>query len=341
MTQESPNNNIQALHARIYPSIEEFNKPNLQVGFSDEDASFFPANFKHFQPFLGLAKKIVVANLDPANDALAYPFQNFHVLLFNLEPLREFSYEHSVNLEDLIKLSDVMVEHSLGSNGDQGYTLLKASSLPQGMTRDMGLELRLLVGLKPRFVTQLWCCEVAKSTLELKCNAYLVVLLRFGCANLAVASFGLLVVIFAVLGLLAWYLSEKIKVFDHRGHSTKLCIVFLPLLYAALVGISRVMITESLTGRLRQRCIEECWPVLIFDYKVKLSSYVICEEQILRVQTQVHQSTSYWKKGEDPELSCKPNRNHLEHIYTFGIHNVVLHSMTPYHVQLLTSFFNK
>ncbi|KAM1790404.1 hypothetical protein ACFX11_034658 [Malus domestica] len=67
MTQESPNINIRALHARIYPSIEEFNKPNLQ----------------------------------------------------NLEPLREFSYEHSVNLEDLLKLSDVMVEHFLGSNGEK------------------------------------------------------------------------------------------------------------------------------------------------------------------------------------------------------------------------------
>ncbi|CAN6543971.1 unnamed protein product [Malus baccata var. baccata] len=61
-----------------------------------------------------------------------------------------------------------------------------------------------------------------------------------------------------VLGLLAWYLSEKIKGFDHRGHSTKLCIVFLPLLYAALVGISRVMITESLAGRLRQRSCRNC-----------------------------------------------------------------------------------
>ncbi|KAM1766969.1 hypothetical protein EV2_046088 [Malus domestica] len=50
-------------------------------------------------------------------------------------------------------------------------------------------------------------------------------------------------------------------------------------------------------------CIEECRRVLIFGHKVKLSSYLIYEEQILRVQTRVHQSTSYWKKGEDPELS--------------------------------------
>lgn len=45
---------------------------------------------------------------------------------------------------------------------------------------------------------------------------------------------------FAGLGFLAWYLSGKIRVFDHRGHAAKLCILFLPLLLAALVGVSRV-----------------------------------------------------------------------------------------------------
>jgi len=35
-------------------------------------------------------------------------------------------------------------------------------------------------------------------------------------------------------------LSGKIKAFDSRGHVAKLCIVFLPLLFASLVGISRV-----------------------------------------------------------------------------------------------------
>ncbi|KAM0956552.1 hypothetical protein EV2_025595 [Malus domestica] len=42
-------------------------------------------------------RKITVVNLDAANDALPY--------------------ECFVNMEDLIKLSDVMVEHSLGPNG--------------------------------------------------------------------------------------------------------------------------------------------------------------------------------------------------------------------------------
>ncbi|KAM0933104.1 putative phosphatidate phosphatase [Dioscorea sansibarensis] len=45
---------------------------------------------------------------------------------------------------------------------------------------------------------------------------------------------------FSGLGFLALYLSGKIKVFDRRGHIAKLCVVFLPLLCASLVGISRV-----------------------------------------------------------------------------------------------------
>ncbi|XP_057436501.1 lipid phosphate phosphatase 2-like isoform X2 [Lotus japonicus] len=45
---------------------------------------------------------------------------------------------------------------------------------------------------------------------------------------------------FAGLGFLSLYLSGKIKVFDQKGHIAKLCIVVLPLLFASLVGISRV-----------------------------------------------------------------------------------------------------
>ncbi|KAB1211244.1 putative lipid phosphate phosphatase 3, chloroplastic [Morella rubra] len=45
---------------------------------------------------------------------------------------------------------------------------------------------------------------------------------------------------FAGLGFLSLYLSGKIKAFDRRGHVAKLCMVFLPLLFATLVGISRV-----------------------------------------------------------------------------------------------------
>lgn len=45
---------------------------------------------------------------------------------------------------------------------------------------------------------------------------------------------------FAGLGFLAWYLSGKIRCFDRRGHVAKLCIVFAPILLAAMVGVSRV-----------------------------------------------------------------------------------------------------
>ncbi|XP_073284516.1 lipid phosphate phosphatase 2-like [Primulina huaijiensis] len=45
---------------------------------------------------------------------------------------------------------------------------------------------------------------------------------------------------FAGLGFLSLYLSGKIKCFDQRGHVAKLCIFFLPILAACLVGISRV-----------------------------------------------------------------------------------------------------
>ncbi|CAJ1932429.1 unnamed protein product [Sphenostylis stenocarpa] len=45
---------------------------------------------------------------------------------------------------------------------------------------------------------------------------------------------------FAGLGFLAWYLSGKIKAFDGRGHVAKLCIVFFPLLVAAMIAVSRV-----------------------------------------------------------------------------------------------------
>ncbi|KAL6505773.1 Lipid phosphate phosphatase 1 [Orobanche hederae] len=45
---------------------------------------------------------------------------------------------------------------------------------------------------------------------------------------------------FAGLGFLALYLTGKIKCFDGRGHVSKLCVLFFPILAACLVGISRV-----------------------------------------------------------------------------------------------------
>ncbi|XP_047341357.1 lipid phosphate phosphatase 2-like [Impatiens glandulifera] len=45
---------------------------------------------------------------------------------------------------------------------------------------------------------------------------------------------------FAGLSFLSLYLAGKIKVFDQRGHVAKLCLLFLPILMACLVAISRV-----------------------------------------------------------------------------------------------------
>ncbi|KAL9246249.1 hypothetical protein vseg_019809 [Gypsophila vaccaria] len=45
---------------------------------------------------------------------------------------------------------------------------------------------------------------------------------------------------FAGLGFLSLYMAAKIQAFDRNGHVCKLCVVLLPLLSAALVGVSRV-----------------------------------------------------------------------------------------------------
>ncbi|KAM0833950.1 hypothetical protein ACQ4PT_063937 [Festuca glaucescens] len=45
---------------------------------------------------------------------------------------------------------------------------------------------------------------------------------------------------FAGLGFLTWYLAGKLAAFDRKGHIAKLCMVFLPLLVASLVAVSRV-----------------------------------------------------------------------------------------------------
>ncbi|KAL9451699.1 hypothetical protein AB3S75_013300 [Citrus x aurantiifolia] len=50
-----------------------------------------------------IGRKVAVINLDPANDSLPY--------------------ECAVNIEDLIKLSDVMMEHALGPNGGLVYCM--------------------------------------------------------------------------------------------------------------------------------------------------------------------------------------------------------------------------
>ncbi|XP_078439026.1 lipid phosphate phosphatase 2-like [Wolffia australiana] len=45
---------------------------------------------------------------------------------------------------------------------------------------------------------------------------------------------------FAGLGFFSLYLSGKVRAFDQRGHVAKLCVVFLPLIVASIIGASRV-----------------------------------------------------------------------------------------------------
>lgn len=79
--------------------------------------------------------------MDPANDSLPYPSINlFEILLLFLKVSlffrcivklidmvnlnNKYRYECAVNIEDLVKLSDVMIEHSLGPNGGKSIPFL-------------------------------------------------------------------------------------------------------------------------------------------------------------------------------------------------------------------------
>ncbi|KAF3791141.1 GPN-loop GTPase 2 [Nymphaea thermarum] len=65
-----------------------------------------------------IGRKVAVINLDPANDALPYPCHFTESVASRMH-----RYECAVNIEDLIKLSDVMSEHSLGPNGGLVYCM--------------------------------------------------------------------------------------------------------------------------------------------------------------------------------------------------------------------------
>ncbi|XP_057249292.1 GPN-loop GTPase QQT1 [Beta vulgaris subsp. vulgaris] len=73
----------------------------LIIGPPGSGKSTYCNGMSQFLPLIG--RKVAVINLDPANDALPY--------------------ECAVNIEDLVKLSDVMNEHSLGPNGGLVYCM--------------------------------------------------------------------------------------------------------------------------------------------------------------------------------------------------------------------------
>lgn len=92
-------------------------------------------------------------NVDPANDAVPYPIYFlleigfillcfmplFHVLISSVillygcymsYSLFEQRYDCAINIEDLIKLEDVMAEHSLGPNGGITFQSLSHFRFP-------------------------------------------------------------------------------------------------------------------------------------------------------------------------------------------------------------------
>ncbi|KAL6899780.1 hypothetical protein ACP4OV_006438 [Aristida adscensionis] len=66
-----------------------------------------------------LGRKVAVINLDPANDALEFFLWSHTECVLDMLT----SYDCAINIEDLIKLSDVMAEHSLGPNGGLVYCM--------------------------------------------------------------------------------------------------------------------------------------------------------------------------------------------------------------------------
>ncbi|XP_073276603.1 GPN-loop GTPase QQT1 isoform X2 [Primulina huaijiensis] len=69
------------------------------IGPPGSGKTTFCNGMSQFLPLIG--RKVAVINLDPANDSLPY--------------------DCAINIEELIKLSDVMAEHSLGPNGDHYF----------------------------------------------------------------------------------------------------------------------------------------------------------------------------------------------------------------------------
>ncbi|KAL3683808.1 hypothetical protein R1sor_001830 [Riccia sorocarpa] len=68
----------------------------------------------HFFELIG--RKTAVINLDPANDSLPYPLVESNVTF-------QCCYECAVNIEELIKLEDVMAQYDLGPNGGLVYCM--------------------------------------------------------------------------------------------------------------------------------------------------------------------------------------------------------------------------
>ncbi|KAK8977372.1 hypothetical protein V6N11_034421 [Hibiscus sabdariffa] len=87
----------------LFSSLHQSEKASATTttGTLDLGKTTYCSGMSQFLQLIG--RKVAVINLDPANDSLPY--------------------ECAVNIEDLIKLSDVMTEHSLGPNGGLVYCM--------------------------------------------------------------------------------------------------------------------------------------------------------------------------------------------------------------------------
>ncbi|KAK1264937.1 hypothetical protein QJS04_geneDACA010469 [Acorus gramineus] len=83
------------------PSTDQMVFGQVVIGPPGSGKTTYCNGMSQFLKLIG--RKVAVINLDPANDALPY--------------------ECAANIEDLIKLSDVMLEHSLGPNGGLVYCM--------------------------------------------------------------------------------------------------------------------------------------------------------------------------------------------------------------------------
>ncbi|KAK4373193.1 hypothetical protein RND71_008577 [Anisodus tanguticus] len=100
---------------------------------------------------------------------------------------------------------------------------------------------------------------------------------------------------FAGLAFLSWYLCGKVKAFDRRGHAAKLCIVLLPLLFAALVGISRIddywhHWTDVFTGSIIGTVVASLCYLLFFPFPHEINGWA--PHASIKMREKNFQSTS-------------------------------------------------
>ena len=96
-------------------------KPNRKVIYKINKN----ADNSNFFMLMASFRNVTVINLDPANEhcrKLSFfqnPFGNISLVIAKDCPLQACRYDFATNIEDLIKLIDVMNKHSLGLNGGQ------------------------------------------------------------------------------------------------------------------------------------------------------------------------------------------------------------------------------